>query len=62
MVRTPVVELVVVEWKGKSPRLRLDATRKTSDNCRYEVNSMGFKWERTGRSSRHIPFDWSGSW
>jgi hypothetical protein len=25
-----------------------------------EVNAMGFKWERTGRSSKHIPFDWSG--
>jgi hypothetical protein len=25
-----------------------------------EVNAMGFKWERKGRSSKHIPFDWSG--
>ena len=21
---------------------------------------MGFKWERKGRSSKHIPFEWSG--
>ncbi len=26
-----------------------------------EVDAMGFKWERNGRSSKHIPFDWSGS-
>jgi hypothetical protein len=25
-----------------------------------EVNAMGFKWERKGKSSKHIPFDWSG--
>jgi len=25
-----------------------------------EANAMGFKWERKGRSSKHIPFDWSG--
>ena len=25
-----------------------------------EVNAMGFKWEWNGRSSKHIPFDWSG--
>jgi hypothetical protein len=25
-----------------------------------EVNAMGFKWERMGKSSKHIPFDWSG--
>jgi hypothetical protein len=25
-----------------------------------EVDAMGFKWERKGRSSKHIPFDWSG--
>jgi hypothetical protein len=24
-----------------------------------EVNAMGFKWEWNGRSSKHIPFDWS---
>lgn len=24
-----------------------------------EIN-MGFKWEWNGRSSKHIPFDWSG--
>jgi hypothetical protein len=25
-----------------------------------EVDAMGFKWERKGRSSKHISFDWSG--
>jgi hypothetical protein len=25
-----------------------------------EVDAMGFKWERKGRSSKHIPFDWCG--
>jgi hypothetical protein len=25
-----------------------------------KANSMGFKWERKGRSSKHIPFSWSG--
>ena len=25
-----------------------------------EVDAMGFKWGRKGRSSKHIPFDWSG--
>jgi hypothetical protein len=25
-----------------------------------EVGAMGFKWEWNGRSSKHIPFDWSG--
>ena len=25
-----------------------------------EVDVMGFKWERKGRSSKHIPFEWSG--
>jgi hypothetical protein len=25
-----------------------------------EVNAMGFKWERKGKSSKHIQFDWSG--
>jgi hypothetical protein len=25
-----------------------------------EVDAMGFKWEWDGRSSKHIPFDWSG--
>ena len=24
-----------------------------------EVNAMGFKWERKGKSSKHIPVDWS---
>jgi hypothetical protein len=24
-----------------------------------EVNAMGFKWERKGKCSKHIPFDWS---
>jgi hypothetical protein len=30
--------------------------RATADT----VDAFGFKWERTGRSSKHIPFDWSG--
>ena len=25
-----------------------------------EADAMGFKWERKGRSSKHIPFSWSG--
>ena len=25
-----------------------------------DVDSMGFKWDWKGRSSKHIPFDWSG--
>jgi hypothetical protein len=25
-----------------------------------EVDAMGFKWERKGRSSKHISFDWNG--
>jgi hypothetical protein len=25
-----------------------------------EVDAMGFKWKRKGRSSKHIPFEWSG--
>ena len=25
-----------------------------------KVDAMGFKWEWNGRSSKHIPFDWSG--
>jgi hypothetical protein len=25
-----------------------------------EADAMGFKWRRTGRSSKHIPFEWSG--
>jgi hypothetical protein len=24
------------------------------------VDAMGYKWERNGNSSKHIPFDWSG--
>ena len=24
------------------------------------VDAMGYKWERKGNSSKHIPFDWSG--
>jgi hypothetical protein len=30
--------------------------RATAD----EVDAFGFKWEWSGRSSKHIPFDWSG--
>jgi hypothetical protein len=25
-----------------------------------EADAMGFKWKRKGKSSKHIPFDWSG--
>ena len=25
-----------------------------------EVDGFGFKWSRTGQSSKHIPFDWTG--
>lgn len=25
-----------------------------------EVDVLGFKWEWNGRSSKHIPFEWSG--
>jgi hypothetical protein len=25
-----------------------------------EVDAMGFKWDRAGRSSKHFPFDWQG--
>ena len=25
-----------------------------------EADAMGFKWGRKGRSSKHIPFEWSG--
>jgi hypothetical protein len=25
-----------------------------------QANAMGFKWERKGQSSKHIPFKWSG--
>jgi hypothetical protein len=30
--------------------------RATADT----VDAFGFKWERAGRCSKHIPFDWSG--
>ena len=30
--------------------------RATADR----VDALGFKWEWAGRSSKHIPFDWSG--
>jgi hypothetical protein len=30
--------------------------RATAD----DVNAAGFKWDWKGRSSKHIPFDWSG--
>ena len=30
--------------------------RATADRA----DAFGFKWDRTGRSSKHIPFDWSG--
>ena len=25
-----------------------------------EVDAMGFKWKREGKSSKHIPFSWEG--
>jgi hypothetical protein len=25
-----------------------------------KVDAFDFKWERKGRSSKHIPFEWSG--
>jgi hypothetical protein len=25
-----------------------------------EVDAFGFRWSRTGRSSKHMAFDWSG--
>jgi hypothetical protein len=25
-----------------------------------EVDAMGFKWDWNGRSSKHIPFEWTG--
>ena len=25
-----------------------------------EAETIGFKWKRKGRSSKHIPFEWSG--
>jgi hypothetical protein len=25
-----------------------------------KADAMGFKWERKGQSSKHIPFEWSG--
>jgi hypothetical protein len=25
-----------------------------------QADAMGFKWERKGQSSKHIPFEWSG--
>lgn len=25
-----------------------------------EVDAMGFKWKRNGKSSKYIPFDWNG--
>jgi hypothetical protein len=25
-----------------------------------EVDAIGFKWDWKGRSSKHIPFDWTG--
>jgi hypothetical protein len=30
--------------------------RATAD----KADAFGFKWNRVGRSSKHIPFDWSG--
>jgi hypothetical protein len=31
----------------------------TYGTCEYTVNVFGFEIERSGRSSRHIPFEWS---
>ena len=30
---------------------------KTVDN---EVDAFGFRWSWSGKSSKHIPFDWTG--
>lgn len=27
---------------------------------KVDATEVGYKWERTGNSSKHIPFDWSG--
>ena len=27
---------------------------------RDRAEAFGFSWDRTGQSSKHIPFDWSG--
>ena len=27
---------------------------------KVDAIEAGYKWERTGNSSKHIPFDWSG--
>jgi hypothetical protein len=26
----------------------------------HRVDALGLKWEADGKSSKHIPFDWSG--
>jgi hypothetical protein len=47
-----------VNWYGSETGPGAVATcgKATSD----DVDAMGFKWEWNGRSSKHIPFDWSG--
>jgi hypothetical protein len=37
-----------------------DTTATWGKAITNEVDAMGFKWEWNGRSSKHIPFDWSG--
>jgi hypothetical protein len=29
-------------------------------STRDRAEAMGFSWDRSGQSSKHIPFDWSG--
>ena len=38
---------VIATW-GKAKEDKVDAT------------DVGYKWERKGNSSKHIPFEWSG--
>ena len=36
------------------------AWRPTGKSTADKADAFGFKWDRTGRSSKHIGFDWSG--
>ncbi len=37
------------------------ATWGTAVKDKVDATEVGYKWERTGNSSKHIPFGWSGS-
>jgi hypothetical protein len=37
-----------------------DAVATWGTAVKDEVDAMSFKWQREGRSSKHIPFDWEG--